>query len=161
MLNESSSKKELFVNASTHDYIVFIVANNEQVLISNKHDAASYFLGSYSLSNGVRCIDSLNIKSVYRNEFCNISQGIIQLFDEQFILVSDEKLNIDTYESVDLLLMQKFRTDVTSLNRVFTPKVVLLDAAMSNRNRFKLKKQLQDLNVELIDLKTHVDLKSY
>ena len=149
------------MNASTHGYIVSIVANNEQVLISNKYDAASYLLGSYSLSNGVRCIDSLNIKSVYRNEFCNLSQGIVQLFDEQFILVSDEKLNVDTHEFVDLLLMQKYRTDVSSLNQVFAPKVVLLDAAISNRNRLKLKKQWQDLNVELIDLKTHAYVKSY
>lgn len=161
MFSAESNKKELFVNASTTGYVISVIENNEQVLVSNNYTSASYLLGSYSLGNGVRCSDSLSINSIYKNAFFNISEGFIQLFDQTFLLISDQKLNIDSTVSVDVLFMQKYRVDVSRLKSVFTPKLVLLDASISNNHRLKLIKSWQDIQVDVIDLKLQAYVQSY
>ena len=161
MFSGDSAKKELFINASNQAYVISVIANNEQVLISNDYKTVSFLLGSYSIRNRVVCIDSLNSNSIYSNGFVNVSKELIQLFDERLFVISSQSLNMDAIDSVDLLLMQKYRSDIVALNRVFTPKVVLLDAGMSNKNRLKLKLLWQDLNVEIVDLKTTAYVKAY
>ena len=161
MFSGDSAKKELFINASNQAYVISVIANNEQVLISNDYKSVSFLLGSYSIRNSVVCSDSLNSNSIYSNGFVNISKELIQLFDDKLLIISEQSLNMEAIESVDLLLMQKYRTDIVALNRVFTPKLVLLDAGMSNKNRLKLKLLWQDLNVEIVDLKTTAYVKAY
>jgi len=161
MFSGDSAKKELFINASNQAYVISVIANNEQVLISNDYKSVSFLLGSYSIRNSVVCSDSLNSNSIYSNGFVNVSKELIQLFDDELLIISAQSLNMDAIDSVDLLLMQKYRSDIVALNRVFTPKVVLLDAGMSNKNRLKLKLLWQDLNVEIVDLKTTAYVKSY
>ena len=161
MFSGDSAKKELFINASNQAYVISVIANNEQVLISNDYKTVSFLLGSYSIRNSVVCSDSLNSNSIYSNGFVNVSKELIQLFDDELLIISAQSLNMDAIDSVDLLLMQKYRSDIVALNRVFTPKVVLLDAGMSNKNRLKLKLLWQDLNVEIVDLKTTAYVKSY
>ena len=161
MFSGDSAKKELFINASNQAYVISVIANNEQVLISNDYKSVSFLLGSYSIRNSVVCSDSLNSNSIYSNGFVNVSKELIQLFDDELLIISAQSLNMDAIDSVDLLLMQKYRSDIVALNRVFTPKVVLLDAGMSNKNRLKLKLLWQDLNVEIVDLKTTAYVKAY
>ena len=161
MFSGDSAKKELFINASNQAYAISVIANNEQVLISNDYKTVSFLLGSYSIRNSVVCSDSLNSNSIYSNGFVNVSKELIQLFDDELLIISAQSLNMDAIDSVDLLLMQKYRSDIVALNRVFTPKVVLLDAGMSNKNRLKLKLLWQDLNVEIVDLKTTAYVKAY
>ena len=130
---EIQLKKELFINASNQAYVISVIANNEQVLISNDYKSVYFLLGSYSILNRVVFSDSLNSNSIYSNGFVNVSKELIQLFDDKLLIISKESLNMDAIDSVDLLLMKKYRTDIVALNPVFRPKVVLLDAGMSNK----------------------------
>ncbi len=132
-LVEIQLKKELFINASNQAYVISVIANNEQVLISNDYKSVYFLLGSYSILNRVVFSDSLNSNSIYSNGFVNVSKELIQLFDDKLLIISKESLNMDAIDSVDLLLMKKYRTDIVALNPVFRPKVVLLDAGMSNK----------------------------
>jgi hypothetical protein len=161
MFSAESNKKELFVNASNRAYVISVIDNNEQVIVSNNYNSASYLLGSYALSKSVSCTDSLSINSSYKNAFFNISGEFIQLFDQTLLLISDQKLNLKASDSVDVLFMQKYRADVSSLKSIFTPKLVLLDASISNKNRLKLMKSWQNIQVDVIDLKLQAYVQSY
>jgi competence protein ComEC len=161
MFSAESNEKELFVNASNRAYVISVIENNEQVLVSNNYNSASYLLGSYTLSKKVSCTDSLSINSIYKNEFFNLTEGLVQFCDQTILLISDQKLNMEANESVDILFMQKYRADVNSLKSIFTPKLVLLDASISNNNRLKLMESWQNIQVEVIDLKLQAYVQSY
>lgn len=161
MFGKGSPKKELFVNGSSRAYVISVLANKEQVLISNNYESSSYLLGDYAMVNNVVCIDSLSPNTYYRNEFCFLSQNQFQFFDEQLLFLSDEKLNLNSHNSIEVLFMNKYRNDLKDLKKVFSPKVVLINPSISTNKRYELKRYWKDLNVEVIDLKVEAFVRTY
>jgi hypothetical protein len=161
LFSSKPNKLELYVNASSQGYIISILANKEQVLISNNHQATTYLLGEYSLANGTECKDSINEFSTYQNEFCSVSKNVIQLFNEKLVVLSNAKLNSKSRHPVDLIFLKNYRSDLKEVMTVFSPKTLLLDAVMSKRNRQKLKLQCQELGIPVVDLSSEVYVKNY
>ena len=58
--------------------------------------------------------------------------------------------------NIDVLLMREYRADVYEIQKVFSPKKVLLDARLTNNQKQSLKKQWQQLSVIPIDLREDV-----
>ena len=161
LFSSKPNKLELYVNASSQGYVISILANKEQVLISNNHQATTYLLGEYSLANGTECKDSINDFSTYQNEFCSVSKDLIQLFNEKLVVLSNAKLNSKSRHPVDLIFLKSYRSDLKEVMTVFSPKTLLLDAVMSKRNRQKLKLQCQELGIPVVDLSSEVYVKNY
>lgn len=161
MFGTNVTKRELFVNASSSAYVISVISNNEQVLVSDNYITASYLLGSYSLENNIICIDSLSIDSENLNEFSSLSNNNLKFFMHSLIFISNEKLNLKYRDSLDILFMHNYRNDVLKIQSIFSPNVVLLDASISNKNRILLMKQWQDLNVNVVDLKSEAFVRTY
>ena len=161
LFSSKPNKLELYVNASSQGYVISILANKEQVLISNNHQATTYLLGEYSLANGTECKDSINEFSTYQNEFCSVSKDLIQLFNEKLVVLSNAKLNSQFRHPVDLIFLRNYRSDLKEVNTIFSPKTLFLDAVMSKRNRRKLKLQCQELGIPVVDLSSEVYVKTY
>tara|TARA_B100000780_G_C20934559_1_gene372598 strand:- start:169 stop:654 length:486 start_codon:yes stop_codon:yes gene_type:complete len=161
MSGTNVTKRELFVNASSNAYLISVISNNEQVLVSDNYNAASYLLGNYSLENNIICIDSLRIDSQNLNEFSSLSNNNLKFFKHSLIFISSEKLNLNYRDSLDILFMHNYRNDVLQIQSIFSPNVVLLDASISNKNRILLMKQWQDLNVNVVDLKSEAFVRTY
>lgn len=161
MSGTNVTKRELFVNASSNAYLISVISNNEQVLVSDNYNAASYLLGNYSLENNIICIDSLRIDSQNLNEFSSLSNNNLKFFKHSLIFISSEKLNLNYRDSLDILFMHNYRNDVLQIQSIFSPNVVLLDASISNKNRIQLMKQWQDLNVNVVDLKSEAFVRTY
>ena len=161
LISVNPIKKELFINASSQAYVLSVIANNEQVVISNKHSSSSYLLGSYAMKNGIECVDSITINTIFKNEFCSLSDSRFLFFDKDLLFLSSEKLNADFRDTVSFVFMANFREDVETINQLFSPSIVLLNASISNKNRLKLLHQWEDLKVEVVDLRAAAYVHSY
>lgn len=161
-LYDTQPKKQVFVNASKNGYVISMMANREQVLISNNYDATPYLLGKYTMRNKILCIDSLCENSLYQNEFCSLSNGLVQLFDQKFLFLSDRPIfKVCLNESVDLIFLKNYRHDLVNVVTDFSPKMILLDPKISPKKRFLLEEQCHKLGVSVLDLSTAVYLKTY
>ena len=148
--------KELFVNASKQGLVISISANNEQVIIADDPESTNYLLGDYSLRNSIICTDTVSITSDYQNTFSSVEDGVILFFDKQLLILNDEKVVTNKIMNIDVLLMREYRADVYEIQKVFSPKKVLLDARLTNNQKQSLKKQWQQLSVIPIDLREDV-----
>ena len=61
-LYDTQPKKQVFVDASKNGYVISMMANREQVLISNNYDATPYLLGKYTMRNKILCVRRVYIK---------------------------------------------------------------------------------------------------
>ena len=138
------------------------MANREQVLISNNYDATPYLLGKYTMRNKIVCVDSLRENSLYQNEFCSLSKGLVQLFDQKFLFLSDRPISkVCINESVELIFLKNYRQDLINVVTYFSPKMILLDPKITAKKRFLLEEQCHKLGVSVLDLSSAVYLKSY
>lgn len=161
-LNNTQPKKEVFINASKNGYVISMLANREQVLISNNYDATPYLLGKYTMHNKIVCVDSLGENSSFQNEFCFLSKDLVQMFDQKLLFLSDRPIcKVCLNESVDLIFLKNYRQDLVNVIRNFSPKIILLDPKISARKRFLLEEQCHKLEVSVLDLSTAVYLKTY
>ena len=161
-LNDTQPKKQVFVNASKNGYVISMLANREQVLISNNYDATPYLLGKYTMRNKIVCVDSLRENSLYQNEFCSLSKGLVQLFDQKFLFLSDTPISkICLNESVDLIFLKNYRQDLVNVVTDFSPKMILLDPKITAKKRFLLEEQCHKLGVSVLDLSSAVYVKTY
>ena len=161
-LYDSQPKKQVFVNASKNGYVISMMANREQVLISNNYDATPYLLGKYTIRNKILCVDSLRENSLYQNEFCSLSKGLVQLFDQKFLFLSDRPISkVCLNESVDLIFLKNYRHDLVNVVTDFSPKMILLDPKISAKKRFLLEEQCHKLEVSVLDLSSAVYVKTY
>ena len=161
-LNDTQPKKQVFVNASKKGYVISMLANREQVLISNNYDATPYLLGKYTMRNKIVCVDSLRENSLYQNEFCSLSKGLVQLFDQKFLFLSDRPISkICLNESVDLIFLKNYRQDLVNVVTYFSPKMILLDPKITAKKRFLLEEQCHKLEVSVLDLSSAVYVKTY
>ena len=160
--NDTQPKKQVFVNASKKGYVISMLANREQVLISNNYDATPYLLGKYTMRNKIVCVDSLRENSLYQNEFCSLSKGLVQLFDQKFLFLSDRPISkICLNESVDLIFLKNYRQDLVNVVTYFSPKMILLDPKITAKKRFLLEEQCHKLEVSVLDLSSAVYVKTY
>lgn len=161
-LNDTQPKKQVFVNASKKGYVISMLVNREQVLISNNYDATPYLLGKYAMRNKIVCIDSLRENSLYQNEFCSLSKGFVQLFDQKFLFLSDRPISkVCLNESVDLIFLKNYRHDLVNVVTDLSPKMILLDPKISAKKRFLLEEQCHKLGVSVLDLSSAVYFKTY
>jgi hypothetical protein len=142
--------------------VISMLANREQVLISNNYDATPYLLGKYTMRNKILCVDSLRENSLYQNEFCSLSKGLVQLFDQKFLFLSDRPISkICLNESVDLIFLKNYRQDLVNVVTYFSPKMILLDPKITAKKRFLLEEQCHELGVSVLDLSSAVYVKTY
>jgi len=153
--------KELFINASKQALVISIVANDEQVILSDNPESVNYLSGDYSLMNSIVCVDFLSVQSDYQNEFCRVGDGLVELFDEKLLMIQNEKLKQYSCVDVDVLIHSAYREDVPDLYEFFSPSVVVLDAKLYRKSRAILKEQWLALNVKVVDLSEEAYTRSY
>ena len=153
--------KELFINASKQALVISIIANNEQVILSDNPGTISYLLGDYSLINSISCADTLSMESYYQNEFFSLGDGLVELFNEKLLMIQNEKLKQYSCVDVDVLIHSAYREDVRDLHELFSPSVVVLDAKIYKNSRAVLKEQWLALNVKVVDLSEEAYTRSY
>lgn len=158
---ENTPVKELFVNASGQGLIISVSANNEQIIIADKFEAINYLLGNYSIRNSIDCIDTVCTDGIVQNDFCRVGNGLIQYLDKRLLILNDELVNEGEVMRVDVLLMRSYRFDIDKIQRVFSPKKVLLDASLSNKQKQSLCNQWQELGLIPVDLKESVYIEEY
>ena len=153
--------QELFVNATRQGLVISVSANNEQILVTDNIESIHYLLGDYVLRNSIECLDTISINGYIQNSFCRVDEKLIQYSNKKLLILNDEKIMVNRLLNIDVLLMREYRTDISEIQKVFSPSVVLLDARLSNRNMRRMKEQWLVFNVAPIDLKEHVYVEGY
>ena len=154
-LNKKQNKA-IYINSSKKGYVISVINGQEQVLISNNHQSSKYLIGSYALEKGIRCTDTLGHNEIYKNEFCFLKDNSLQFFDQELVIVGAEKINLNVIKPIDVLMLQSSRADCFNLNKVFSPKVVLLSAEISTKQRKKLVYDWEGIGVFVVDLNSRV-----
>ena len=148
--------KELFINASKNALTISIVANNEQVLLTDDVNSLGYLLGDYAMMNSVACTDTLSLKSRYKNEFVGVFDSQMSLFDRKLIILENQKIRSDSWANVDVLILRSYRDDIQRIKDCFSPEVVLLDAKIPAHYRFRMKQMCLLQDVQIVDLNEEV-----
>lgn len=159
--HSDNKKKQLFVNASKQGFVISILANKEQVVITDNKRSISYLMGDYSIRNSVKCSDIILDGDVIQNGFCSINKNLIQYFDQSLLVINSEHIDTTKEMRVDVLLMRNYRCDINQISQVFFPKKVLLDTRMSSKQKQNLIERWNALGVQPIDLSEHVYVAEY
>ena len=159
--SKKTPTKELFINTSKQALVISVIANDEQVILSDNPGLVSYLLGDYSLMNTIACVDTLSMESDYQNEFFRVGDGFVELFNEKLLMIQNEKLKQYSCMDVDVLIQSTYREDVSDLQDFFSPSIVVLDAKMYKKSRAILKEKWLALNVEVVDLGEEVYTRLY
>ena len=153
--------KAIYVNSSNKGFVISVIYGYEQVLISNNCHVSKYLLGNYSLAKGITCTDTIGENELYKNEFCFLKGNSLQFFDQELVIIQDEKINLKVNKPIDVLMLQSDRADFFNLNKVFSPKVVMLSASISAISRKRLVQDWESIGVNVVDLKTRVFTQEY
>lgn len=54
------------------------------------------------------------------------------------VVLGIEEINVNTAVNIDVLLMRAYRTDISEIQKVLSPDIVLLDACLSNKKKEKM-----------------------
>jgi len=154
-------KKELFVNASTNALVISVIANNEQVVLTNDVNSLDYLLGDYSLRNSISCLDTLPLRSEYSNAFFGAFGSHMSILNHQLMIVDHQLIRSDLWIDVDVLILQSFREDAYQIKEHLSPEVVLLDASIPNYERLRMKQLFSSQNIQIVDLKEDVYTKRF
>jgi len=153
--------QELFINASKQALVISISANNEQVIISDNTESITYLLGDYSLRNSIDCVDTVSISGHIQSSFCKVDEGLIQYSNKKLLVLGIEEINVNTAVNINVLIMRAYRTDISEIQKVLSPDIVLLDACLSNKKKEKMMLQWQEFSLTPVDLKKCVFVHKY
>ncbi len=152
---------ELFINASKQGLVISVSTNNEQVIITDNTESVTYLLGDYTLRNSIDCVDTIALDGEFQNAFSKLESRIVQCFDKNLLVLSDENINEDKRMSIDVLLMRDHRVDVQRIKRVFSPKEVLIDARLSIKQKQYLVDKWKEFGVLPVDLRDSIYVMKY
>ena len=153
--------KALYINANKRCLLISVTSNNEQLLVTDEPEYASYLLGDYALMHDISCTDTLSLSSVYQNEFSSIEGARLAFFDRHLLVIDHEAVRKDFVLDVAVLVLRSFRNDVAVLNKQLSPSVVLLDPRIYRHHRNLLREKWEALHVNVIDLSDDVYTQSY